>query len=207
MIDQLLLDKLYALFKFIIFFFLSQNPENITKTKQAILKLIFACYNFLYTDKKHYPVEEGMEFTLQFEEPGISYDTMTWYKSSRSYTVVSFDPDEAFGQTQYYGDYCSGSEPCNTSMKAEFDSKNGNLFIYALNLTEDEDYYYYEFTSFDTRQEDTGLKYEIYLEVFGKKLKYNGVFPKLSRTFIAFSDFSEFRESDKLLKHELLATY
>ena len=63
-------------------------------------------------------------------------------------------------------------------MKAEFDSRNGNLFIYALNLTEDEDYYYYEFTSFDTRQEDTGLKYEIYLEVFGKMLKYN-VCPKL----------------------------
>ena len=31
----------------------------------------------------------------------------------------------------------------------------------------------------------------------------NGVFPKWSRTFIEFSDFSEFRESDKSLKHEL----
>ena len=126
----------------------------------------------MHIDRKHYPIEEDTEFTLQFEEPGVSYDTMTWYKSSRSYTIVSFDPDEASGQTQYYGDYCSGSEPCNASMKAEFDSNNGNLLIYALNLTEDEDYYYYEFTSFDTRQEDTGLKYEIYLEVFGKKLRY-----------------------------------
>ena len=127
----------------------------------------------MYTDRKHYPVEEDTEFTLQFEEPGVSYDTMTWYKPSRSYTIVSFDPDEASGQPQYYGNYCWGSEPCNTSMKAEIDSNNGNLLIYALNLTEDEDYYYYEFTSFDTRQEDTGLKYEIYLEVFGKMLKYN----------------------------------
>ena len=29
------------------------------------------------------------------------------------------------------------------------------------------------------------------------------VFPKWSRIFIEFSDFSEFGESDKLLKHEL----
>ena len=77
----------------------------------------------MYKDRKHYPVEEGKELTLQFEEPGLSYDTMTWFKPSRSDIIVSFDPDEAFGQTQYYGDYCSGSEPCNTSMKAEFDSK------------------------------------------------------------------------------------
>ena len=29
-----------------------------------------------------------------------------------------------------------------------------------------------------------------------------GVFPKWSRNFIEFSDFSKFRESDKSLKHE-----
>ena len=122
----------------------------------------------MHTDSKHYPVEEGTEFTLQFEEPGVSYDTMTWYRTSRSNAIVSFDPEEQFGQPQYHGDYCSGGGSCFTSTKAEFDSNDGNLRIYALNLTEDEDYYYYEFSSFDTRCEDTGLKYEIYLEVFGK---------------------------------------
>ena len=30
-----------------------------------------------------------------------------------------------------------------------------------------------------------------------------GVFPKWSRTFIDFSEFNEFRESDESLKHEL----
>ena len=33
--------------------------------------------------------------------------------------------------------------------------------------------------------------------------KNNGVFPKWSRTFIEFGEFSEFRETDKSLKHEL----
>ena len=137
----------------------------------------------MYTDGKHYPVEEGTEFTLQFEEPGISYDTMTWYKPSRSDIIVSFDPDMAFGQPRYYGDYCSGIEPCLTSTKGEMDSNNGNLRIYAMNLTEDEDYYYYEFTSFDSRQEDTGLKFEVYLEVFGKKFKLYNVCSKYDENY------------------------
>ena len=34
-------------------------------------------------------------------------------------------------------------------------------------------------------------------------LLFNGVFPKWSRTFIEFSEFSEIREFDKSLKHEL----
>ena len=34
-------------------------------------------------------------------------------------------------------------------------------------------------------------------------LRNMGVFPKWSRTFIEFSEFSKFRESDKSLKHEL----
>ena len=31
----------------------------------------------------------------------------------------------------------------------------------------------------------------------------NGVFPKWSRTFLEFSEFGEFRESDKSLRHEM----
>ena len=31
----------------------------------------------------------------------------------------------------------------------------------------------------------------------------DGVFPKWNRTFIEFSDFNKFRESDKSMKHEL----
>ena len=39
---------------------------------------------------------------------------------------------------------------------------------------------------------------------FKKGIKENnGVLPKWSRTFIEFSEFSKFRESDKSLKHEL----
>ena len=33
--------------------------------------------------------------------------------------------------------------------------------------------------------------------------RHNGVFPKWSRAFVKFSDFSEFRECDKSLNHEL----
>ena len=34
-------------------------------------------------------------------------------------------------------------------------------------------------------------------------IEVNGLFPKWSRTFIEFSDFSKFMESDKHLEHEL----
>ena len=33
--------------------------------------------------------------------------------------------------------------------------------------------------------------------------QFSGVFSKWSRTFIEFSEFWEFRESEKLLRHEL----
>ena len=36
---------------------------------------------------------------------------------------------------------------------------------------------------------------------------FNGVFPKWSRTFIEFTECSEFRESDKSLKLELVLFY
>ena len=36
-----------------------------------------------------------------------------------------------------------------------------------------------------------------------KSSKNNGVFPIWRRTFIEFSEFSEFREPDKSLKHKL----
>ena len=118
-----------------------------------------------------------MEFTLKFTEPGDldSYNTMTWYKPNRGSKIVTLDPKVAGGRPQYYGDFCTGIEPCYVTDKGQLDTTTGELTLYRVNVT-DEGFYYYEFTSFDTRFEDTGIKYEIHLEVYGKLKNVTGFF-------------------------------
>lgn len=65
----------------------------------------------------------------------------------------------------YYGDYCSGSNPCETSNKGVLNTTSGQFTIYQTQIS-DSDYYYYRF--FSPGVPDTGAKYEIYLDVYDK---------------------------------------
>ena len=113
-------------------------------------------------------VPENSEFLLEFLEPDISYKTLTWYRPNRDQKIVEFVSDGGDGGTlEYYGDFCVWNPSCPSSDKGELNTNNGALTIYSLSL-EDEDFYYYSFTSFDARVNDTGIKYEIYVEVHGK---------------------------------------
>ena len=118
-------------------------------------------------------MEENTEVVLNFTEPGSggSYEDITWYKDqtwSSAYRIVYLlDLGE---QPKYYNEYCSGSSPCDTSSKGELNVDTGELTIYSVAIS-DEGFYYYYFYINDGSA-NTGHKYEIHMEVYGKVTKF-----------------------------------
>ena len=108
---------------------------------------------------------------LEFTEPWTqgSYEDITWSKGatgSSDTRIVFVRPSVRQGKPLYYNAYCSGSSPCNSSEKGELDLNTGSLTIKKVQLS-DEGYYYY-FFYIDRGAADTGHKYGIQLEVYGK---------------------------------------
>ena len=118
-------------------------------------------------------VEEKTPVVLTFPEPGSvgTYEEITWYKDqteSSQYRLVFVHPAATGGEPLYYNEFCSGSSPCETSSKGELNVDTGDLTIYSVN-TSDEGFYYYDFY-IDGGTADTGHKYEINMEVYGKTM-------------------------------------
>ena len=108
---------------------------------------------------------------LRFTEPGSGgpYEEITWSKDgtgSTDYRIVFLRLIYNNGEPRYYNEYCSGSSPCDTSSKGQLDFDTGELTIYKVHPT-DSGFYYYEFF-IPEGSVDTGHKYEINLEVYGK---------------------------------------
>ena len=66
----------------------------------------------------------------------------------------------------YYNDYCPASSPCNTSHKGVLNIDRGEFTIYRVNIS-DEGFYYYNFST-EGGTSNTGHKYEIEVEIYGK---------------------------------------
>ena len=119
-------------------------------------------------------VEETTEVILNYPEPGSggSYEEITWYKDqtgNSQYRIVFLRPSINGGEPLYYNEFCSGSSPCNTSSKGELNVDTGELTIYSVAIS-DERFYYYDFY-INGGTPNTGNKYEIELEVYGKICK------------------------------------
>ena len=126
---------------------------------------------FHFKDPVILKVEEKVEIVLNFTEPGSggSYDEITWYKDqtgSSEYRIVYLRPFVNEGKPLYYNEFCSGSSPCETSSKGELNVDTGEMTIYSVNISDEGFYYYFFYRSSGTA--DTGNKYEIYSEVYGK---------------------------------------
>ena len=108
---------------------------------------------------------------LHLREPapkGNKYKELRWTKVAGKFTsriVFYSELDEGF-EIQYYDDYCEGSDKCGQSSKGDIKIETGALIIYNVSF-DDEAFYYYTFWV-DDDVPDTGNKYEIYLEVYGK---------------------------------------
>ena len=131
------------------------------------------CYLFL--DPVILRVEENTEVLLKFTEPGSRgrYDEITWYKDqtgNSQYRIVFVHPSATGGEPQYYNDYCSGTSPCDTSSKGQLNVTTGEFTIYSVAIS-DEGFYYYDFY-IDGGTADTGNKYEIHMEVYGRLTKF-----------------------------------
>ena len=109
--------------------------------------------------------------TLAFPEPGSggAYEEIIWYKDQTGdirYRIVFVHSTVTKGKPLYYSNYCSGSSPCDTSSKGELNVDTGAFIIHSVDIS-DEGFYYYDFY-IDGGTPDTGHKYEIHMEVYGK---------------------------------------
>ena len=116
-------------------------------------------------------VKEKNKFVLSFTEPGSggSYEEITWYKDQTGgsdYRIVFVHPTATGGEPLYYNEFCSGSSSCEASSKGELNVDTGELTIYSVNISDEGFYYYFFYRSSGTS--DTGHKYEINVEVYGK---------------------------------------
>ena len=115
-------------------------------------------------------MEESTKVVLNFTEPGSGgpYEEIEWYKDRTGdiyYKIVFVHPHRT-GEPLYYNEFCSGSSPCETSSKGELNVDTGELTIYSVNSSDD-GFYYYDFF-IDGGTANTGHKYEIDMEVYGK---------------------------------------
>ena len=127
--------------------------------------------NISIKDQVILKVAENSEVVLSLSEPVSrgSYEEITWYKDQTGNSncrIVFVNPTATGGEPWYNNEFCSGSSPCETSSKGELNVSNGNLTIHSTNLF-DEGFYYYNFYS-EEGTLNTGHKYEIYVEVYGK---------------------------------------
>ena len=118
-------------------------------------------------------VEETTEVVLNFPEPGSGgpYTEIDWYKDQTGgsdYRIVFVHPTATGGEPLYYNEFCSGSSTCETSSKGELNVDTGELTIYSVNIS-DEGFYYYDFY-IDGGTPNTGSKYEIEMEVYGRTM-------------------------------------
>ena len=96
------------------------------------------------------------------------YEIIEWYKGRKQSdmkiaTVLHSSSDQA----QYFNEYCLENSPCGNSHKGVLDPETGDMTISSVEIT-DEDYYYYSFSTYGHVAKDTGEKYEIKVDVYGK---------------------------------------
>ena len=123
-----------------------------------------------FADSQVVSAEEGSQLQLKFAEPASSgvYENIIWYKGMkqgdrRIATVLHSSSDQA----QYFNEYCAEISRCQNSNKGVLDPNTGTMTINSVEIT-DEDHYYYYFSTYGDVTKDTGEKYEIKVEVYGK---------------------------------------
>ena len=116
-------------------------------------------------------VRENDDFSLRFPEPAPAlrrYREIGWLKLTieSSSKIVFYHEDFTDNLSMYFDEYCEGFKTCNYSKKVKLNTKTGDLTIHKVTL-EDEGKYHYWFVV-DDEVPDTGVRYEIELEVYGK---------------------------------------
>ena len=95
-------------------------------------------------------------------------EEIRWNKDTTSSTgrIVFLHPTATEGKPLYYNGYCIASSPCVTSSKGKLNVNTGEFTINKVQIS-DEGFYYYRFY-INNGSPDTGHKYEIHMEVYGR---------------------------------------
>ena len=120
-------------------------------------------------------MEEKEKLLLNFKEPASegTYKDITWSKNltgNSNYRVVFLNSALNGGVPLYGDEYCAGTGKCNISTRVKLNVATGELTIYSTEIS-DEGFYYY-FFHINGGTSDTGHKYEIHMEVYGKYVEY-----------------------------------
>ena len=116
--------------------------------------------------------EKGTEVNLRIPEPVPrgSYTKIVWYRNTSSMDhsrIAVYNESLHNSKLQYFESYCSHTNSCLMSNKAELNITSGDLNIYSAELS-DSGIYYYKFDAADKEVSDSGHKYEILLEVYSE---------------------------------------
>ena len=111
--------------------------------------------------------EGATTLPVPFNEPGSpgTYTQMWWRKGNPPAQIVTYVPG-INPNPVYQGEYCDISG-CTASTRGSLNTNTGELTIRDLDYA-DNDYYYYSFSP-----DDTGGKYEIFVEVYGESVIYS----------------------------------
>ena len=130
----------------------------------------FKFHDAYFPDPVELKVKEDEELTLRIPDPkpeNKQYKEIGWLKQTGNSPtkIVLFQQDFTDKRALYFNEYCQIGETCNDSKKARLNVETGDLTIFHVKL-EDEAKYHYWFVV-DEEIPDTGVKYEIDLEVYG----------------------------------------
>ncbi len=107
---------------------------------------------------------------LSFAEAGSDeYTQINWYKTTTSSQVATYIKD--LDNLKYHNEYCpGGSQSCDVSDRITLNKATGDIKFFELELRDAGMYYYLE------KPGDTGSKYEIQFDVYGKYKQIYGIF-------------------------------
>ncbi len=100
---------------------------------------------------------------IEISEPvSGGYKEIYWYKGNRDHRLFRYKEDTF---EFYHNELCDGGvSQCSSSTKGYVDTSTGTLTLYTVNISNGGNYYY-NFAKDDVV--DTGVNYEILLEVYG----------------------------------------
>ena len=128
---------------------------------------MFICF----VDPVHLKIPEGTQFKIEFTEPapkGMKYKEIGWMKgnSDSKSKIVFFHQEMTNNKPQYFNGYCKTPTNCDESNKVFLNINTGELVFSNVSLNDEGNYFYWFWV--DSTIPDTGVKYQIYLEVYGK---------------------------------------
>ena len=98
----------------------------------------------------------------------MKYREIVWMKenSDPKSRIVFFHEEMTNNRPQYFNNYCKTLYNCDESANVYLNISSGGLIFTNVSLNDEGNYFYWFLV--DSTVPDTGVKYQIHLEIYGK---------------------------------------